>query len=291
MRRDAVRRDLKRPHAAGLRAPGLVTLLAALGILLAGCASPADDGGPDPQLRGQWELTSASDSAGQLDLSNQHITLTIGGDTSTSGRGACSSYTAQLFGSIDALWVRAELPGHVDCGSQIQLTLEQRYMAALQAVRSGSVDGGVLELTSPDATLRFARSLARPVDQLVDRLWKLTGMSSVNFFDARIDETDPIQQSTLGAELRFGANGDLTGHLGCEDFTASWAQNAGEIVVSHLATSLKVVPCPSSPSSPEGVTTDVLKVINTSFTFRTSTNELILVSSRAGIALFFGLSG
>ena len=59
---------------------------AAIVLLLASCAAPKDQGGPDPGIRGQWELLSAKDAGGTIPLANQLISLTIDGDNSTSGR-------------------------------------------------------------------------------------------------------------------------------------------------------------------------------------------------------------
>jgi heat shock protein HslJ len=269
--------------------PRITTSLAACGLavvtalFLGGCASHADGGGPDPQLRGQWQLTSARDFGGRLDLANQHITLTIDGDTSTSGRSACSNYRAQLFGTIHALWVRTELPKRIDCGSQVQQTIEERYMAALANVRSASVDGGVLVLTAPDVNLRYAKALARPVVLLVGHSWTLSSMASVYFFDAGIQGDDPASKFLLNATLRFGAHGEIRGQTGCLNFFGHVTQDAGEMLVDKLVKSTPV-PC----SSMDGAVSDnFFRVLESAFTFHAGGDSLTLVSSRVGIVLDF----
>ncbi|MDQ1571424.1 MAG: hypothetical protein QOF79_2098 [Actinomycetota bacterium] len=254
-----------------------------IGLMAGGCADPADQGGPDPQLRGQWELTNATDSGGTFDLSNQHITLTIEGDTSTTGRSACSDYRAQLFGTVNSLWVRTELPKRIDCGSQIQQTLEQRYIAALQGVRSASVRGGVLELTAPSIHLRFAKALARPVELLVGHTWTLSSMSAVSFFEARIGGQNPANDFMLNATVMFSQQGAIRGKTGCRAFSGHVIQNAGEMLVEDLVKT-EPVACDSSDAA---VDENVFRVLGTAFTFQPGADNLTLVSSRVGIALFF----
>src|SRR5580704_4054196 len=107
-----------------MRKPAAMACAAALALMLASCASPQDDGGPDPGLRGQWELQSATDAGGQIPLANQLISLTIDGDNTTTGRSTCSDYRAHVYGSISNLWVTATLPRAENCGIQAQEDIE-----------------------------------------------------------------------------------------------------------------------------------------------------------------------
>jgi heat shock protein HslJ len=252
-------------------------------LALASCSSTSDHGGPDPQLRGQWELESAKDATGIIPLRNQLITLTIGDDDKTTGRSACSDYRAKVFGSVGALWVTATLPKVQDCGTQAQQDIEERYINVLNQVRFASITGGVLDLTAPHLSLRFQRALAIPMTLVTDRNWLLTFVAPDSYYTSELSNPSPFPVS--GATLRFNKNGTMSGTTWCTTFTARYLQNAGEIVVSKLHTR----PTSGCDQDQQGVDTYVMRVIDAGFTFQSANGQLQLSSPRAELILGFAL--
>jgi hypothetical protein len=247
---------------------------------LAGCASAGDRGGPDPGLRGEWVLASATDGGGSIALLNQYITLTIAGDTSTTGRSACSDYRARFFGTLSSLWVTATLPRNIDCGTALQQTLELRYIAALNQVRSATVVGGVLDLTAPGVDLHYERALRYPTALLLDREWALQSVAPLNLQTGQKDETVPDQ----GASLRFSKTGALAVETECASITAHYFQNAGQIVADHII----VKTAPTCSSGHDGAIEDYLvRLVDSAFTFRAIKGEMTLTSNRVGVTLGF----
>jgi hypothetical protein len=259
-------------------AAATTALLAA--IALAGCTSPGDHGGPDPALRGEWILAKARDGGGAVDLLHQYITLTIAGDTTTSGRSACSDYSARFFGPLSSLWVTATLPHDIDCGTALQQTLELRYIAALGQVRSATVVGGVLDLTAPGIDLRFERALRYPMTLLLGHEWALQSVAPLNLQTGLEDETVSIQ----GAYLRFTQDGTLTVQTECASIVARYTQNAGQIVPSHISVK-GASTCGSGYDS--SVEDYLIRLIDSAFTFRAIQGRMTLTSNRVGVTLGF----
>jgi heat shock protein HslJ len=252
---------------------------AAILLLLASCATPKDQGGPDPGLRGQWELLSAKDAGGTIPLANQLITLTIDGDTTTTGRSTCSDYRAHVYGTVSSIWVTATLPREQHCGIQVQLDIEQRYIDDLNQVRTGVVTGGVLDLLAPGIDLRYQRALALPLNLVVGHIWKLATVAPDSYYAT----ANPTQVPETGATVRFDENGTLTGKTGCRTFTANYEENAGEIVTSHFADHAGG-PCSETEQAAD---THLLDVLDSGFTFLSGLGGLKISSPRAELALTF----
>ncbi|HEX4443305.1 MAG TPA: META domain-containing protein [Galbitalea sp.] len=257
----------------------VVAALVVAALLLAGCSSPRDEGGPDPAMRGQWELISATDGAGPISLANQLISLTIAGDNTTAGRSTCSDYTARVYGTQENLWITTTLPRAEHCGIQAQQDIEQRYIADLNRVRSSTVVGGVLDLLAPGVDLRYQRALAVPLGLVVDRTWNLATVSADSYY-ATANPT-PVPQK--GASIHLTRNGELGGTTGCRRFTAKYTENAGEIVISKFSYQLHG----RCTENDEAADTYVISVIEAGFTFISGIGQLSVSSPRAEISLGF----
>ncbi len=257
----------------------VIACAAACALLLSSCATPVDEGGPDPGLRGQWELQSATDAAGAIPLANQLISLTIDGDTTTTGRSTCSDYRAHVYGTVSNLWVTATLPRAENCGIQAQEDIEHRYIADLGQVRTATLVGGVLDLIAPGIDLRFARALAVPTTLIVKRTWHLTTVRSDSYYG----NSNSAWVNIGGATLRLDPDGTMTGTTGCHSFTATYTQNAGEIVAAHLVVR-SAGECTSTSPTADAV---VLQVVKAGFTFFSESGALSISSPRAQLTLDF----
>jgi heat shock protein HslJ len=261
-----------------------VAVAASMLLLLAGCAAPSSLGSPDPGLRGQWELISASDEGGPVELSNQRISLTIGAGSPSEGRSTCSDYSAQILGTVASLWVRTSFEKYPRCGNQAQQDLEHRYAADLESVRSATVTPGILHLTAPGIDLEYQKARARPTGDLVGHDWELSGVSSVAYGTQQSTAYINVNQSLNHlATLRFDANGSLTGTTGCHHLRGTYLQNAGELVMKKLEPGDETG-CDDESSAVDGY---MLRVLGTGFMFQAAGGVLILTSTRAEINLIF----
>ena len=257
----------------------IAAAVAALALLLSGCASPRDEGGPDPGMRGQWELMSASDPGGTIALANQRISLTIAADDTTNGRSTCSNYSARVYGTPANLWVTATLPRAEHCGIQAQQDIEQRYINDLNQVRTATVSGGVLDLLAPGIDLRYQRALTIPMTLVIGHTWKLASVSPDSYYAT----ANPAPVAQTGATLYFAKTGKLTGTTGCRSFTARYVENAGEVVISHFTYRVH------GQCTDDDIASDtyVVSVLEAGFTFLSGIGQLEVSSPRAEINLGF----
>ena len=263
-------------------APPVAILAAAALLMLGGCAdSGADHGGPDPAIRGQWELLSAKDDGGRIPIANQLITLTIASDATTNGRSTCSNYSARILGPSSSLWVTTKLPRAEHCGIQIQEDIEHRYIADLGQVRSARLTGGggILDLVAPGIELEYQRALVIPLNLIVNQTWSLTSASADSYYAVN----DPTIVPVSGANLYFGSDGILTGSTACRQFTAHYVENAGELVVDRFDIHNE------GPCSTQQITSDnyTMSVLESGFTFLSRTDQLVLASPRVELELTF----
>jgi heat shock protein HslJ len=270
------------------RRKGLAAMAGALAVLalaLTGCTAPSTVGGPEPAMRGQWQLLSGMDAAGTIPLDNQIVSLTINDENSTTGRSTCSNYSARIFGTMANLWVKPKLPRAEHCGVQAQQDIEHRYIADLGQVRYSTVTEGVLDLLAPGVDLRYQKALTVPLTLVTDRTWYLwtaaaysygaTANATPVYFAAPNPTPDPRTEATVS----FGANGAVRADTGCRVITADYTQNAGELVVSRF----KYRPSGHCTDNDVQADTYLVGVLQGGFTFLSGAGQLVLKSPRAEI--------
>jgi heat shock protein HslJ len=259
---------------------------AILTLALASCATAnAKGGGPDPGLRGEWQLQNGTDADGTIPLGNQLISLTIDGDDTTTGRSTCSNYTAHVYGTVSTLWVTATLPKVEACGIRAQFDIERRYIRDLNLVRTSTLAGGVLHLLAPGVDLQFHRALTVPLGLVVDREWKLASIASDSYYAT----ANPTPVSETGARIRFSRAGTLAGQTLCTTFSAHYTQNAGEIVISDLQKKARFQTGEREGCIGQSQTADdhLFDVLTTGFTFLSGGGTLTITSPRAELTLGF----
>lgn len=259
----------------------------AFALVLTGCATQQTTGGPEPDLRGQWQLISATDSGGSFQLENQLISLTIAGENSTSGRSTCSNYQAHVLGTMANLWITPIVPRAEHCGIQAQEDLEHRYFSDLAQVRYSTVTGGVLDLMSPGIDLRFQRALNLSMELVVDRTWYLEIAEEYSYYSNNLAVPIYFGRDSTSGEIRldtivsFSRNGDVRGQTGCRTFTAHYTQNAGEVVL----TDFKYTPHGNCTSEQVSEDTYLITTLQAGFTFISEEGQLVLRSPRAELQL------
>src|SRR6187549_2863226 len=114
-----------------LRAAAMALPVAAV-LLLGGCAfGPRGD-----SIDGTWNLESASDGSGELELTGQPVTLVIDGKKA-SGQGPCNSYSTQVTQNGDS--VNFGLVASTQMFCEDAADFEGQYFAALDTVTEAEV--------------------------------------------------------------------------------------------------------------------------------------------------------
>jgi hypothetical protein len=134
----------------------LLSLVAGSTLLLSGCGfgSGGIGGGTGGtpafhDLDGNWQLFSATDSAGEFDLSGlkshggaADVTLTLT-DGKLGGIAACNYYGGEFVGLPGALRVEGLSQTAMGCADSALMDLESRYLTALGSATSAQLGSGV----------------------------------------------------------------------------------------------------------------------------------------------------
>lgn len=136
----------------------LLSLTAGATLFLSGCGFGNGNGNNDGtgggspafhDLDGNWQLFSATDSAGEFDLSGlkSHggavdVTLTLT-DGKLGGIAACNYYGGEFVGLPGALLVEGLSQTDMACADSALMDLESRYLTALGSVTSAQLGSGV----------------------------------------------------------------------------------------------------------------------------------------------------
>lgn len=108
------------------------------------------------------------------------------------------------------------------------MTLEQSYLAALEAANGYQVNGATLQLSSELGTMVFIANRT----PLTGALWLLTALGDVN------DPQPPVEGSQFSAQFTRNPDsptGVLTGSTGCNEYAAVYAASLTEIKINAPA--------------------------------------------------------
>lgn len=233
-------------------------LLAVAALALAGCASSTgntDVAGPAAdELDGSWLLTAATDTSGTFDLGDTAITLEIDGDRA-SGAAPCNSYTGAFATTADGIDLGPMASTRMACSPDSVMKLETRYLAALEAVDTATIDGDTLTLSLSDDPLElvYTETDGPETADLVGPRWNLETIVTG-------DETRSVE---LDADLVFGDDGTLHGSAGCRGFTADYVHDGDEgdsagaqITLTRL--DIDHAACPATSGEQETLVFDVI---------------------------------
>ncbi|TBN57230.1 META domain-containing protein [Glaciihabitans arcticus] len=212
-----------------------IIALAIVGALaLTGCGPTGegfpDNGGPtaDPsELDGDWQLADGEDAQGVFDLKESVSTITLTGPR-TGGRTSCNIFGATVNVNGDEINVAPGAVTEAACEDPDLMTLEWRYLAALEEVTNHEVDGETLTLSGGDVILIFDAVPDVPISEFSGTIWRLEGLVT----GAGADGSTASPVGTGG--IVFNKDGTVTGNGGCSDFTGQWEVSGGVVVVTAL---------------------------------------------------------
>jgi len=221
-----------------------ILAVAIVGVLaLTGCG-PTGEGFPDnggataapSELDGDWQLADGEDAQGEFELGESVSTITLTGPR-TGGRTACNIFGATVSVTGDEITITPGAVTEAACADPALMTLESRYLAALDEVTSHEVDGDTLTLSGGDVILIFDAVPDVPISEFSGTIWRLEGLIT----GAGADGTT---SSPLGsAGIVFAKDGTVTGNSGCSDFAGQWEVSGGVVVITALQ--FEDADCPS----------------------------------------------
>jgi heat shock protein HslJ len=243
--------------------------------LISGCATTTGTApASDPHLAGEWELASATDAAGALDMPGPPITLTIAANASPHGRGPCNDYDARIIGATGPVFVTVTGRSTGYCNEPQLREVENRYLKDLGATTLATVINGLLILASGRTRLTFDPATVVKKSLITGKTWHITAFSVA---DKYYNELRPAPDHL---DLRLNKNGTLAVHTPCSLVTGTWVVDAGEIVVAHMS-----MPAHSCPVSEFVDRATVVMVLSHGFIPQPFGGTLILTNPRAEGAL------
>ena len=117
----------------------------------------------ETELDGEWQFTGGSDADGDIVVNGVPVTLLLS-QGAVSGQAPCNTYTGAVSDDNGTLYFAPIAQTLMACTDDALTDLETRYLAALQASTTGTVDGENLTLASADTTLEFTLLPQQSVD-------------------------------------------------------------------------------------------------------------------------------
>lgn len=256
------------------RAPMLtavIAMAATVAAAIAGCATPGAPTNTASSFVGQWVLVTASDDAGKLPLNGTYITLTVDESESASGRGPCSDYQAKIIGRPGPVFVSVTDRAIAMCTDAQSPGLDRRYLAALHASSVGSIDGNYLTFSSPKTRLMFHRVPHFMIGGIVDIPWEAQYETLIEPDGSSAEFTDPAGAITLLHNYTFRMSVGA-----CPGLTGRWMQDAGEIVLNHVAHATAACTTPDDDQN----RTDVMSALSQGFQFSVLKGTLVTTNPR-----------
>jgi heat shock protein HslJ len=179
---------------------------------------------PPDDMTGEWQLEHGKvDGAAVPIVKGSDITMSVHVPSIT-GKSACNSWSGRLSVVGGEIHVTDVISTAMACADDVMAS-EQAFMRAIGLVRTAQRDGDRLTLRGADVELVFSNLAAAPSADLVGTTWRLESLSSGD------TAVSPVGDPVI---LVLDAGGTFSGSTGCRQFTGSWTEGTGQIVVTTM---------------------------------------------------------
>lgn len=272
------------PHrrARSARAPLLLTVtLAALVLMLTACTpEPAPSGATAaaPILRARWQLSSARDSSGRIDLTGLFVTLTIADSSHTEVQTPCGVKRVSVRGGLGAIFVStSRATSGAECAVPDQVGFDERFFGALGRARVASFIADSLVLSAPKVQLEFVRAQSIDLEAEQGSQWKLTDIERTLGPQQRNVPLDGDAIVTLSSPSRF------TVATACYVSSGSFDTNGALYSVRDGTSSPR--PCAASAVSVDSALAEV--IYGSPFTITIHLDRMVLETAARTAVLSF----
>ncbi len=252
-----------------MKSIGKLSLLVVTVLLLAACQLLPGRGGGADLVDTSWVLSSLG---GDLPLPGTSVTLQFGADGSASGSDGCNRFRTTFSQRGDRLTF--DQPGAstmMACEEPI-MNQATAYMAALAATTKFTVSEEELILRDGNENL----AILAPVSQgLADSAWDV-----VSYNNGR----EAVVGVHLGTEIsaNFGADGQVSGNAGCNQYFAGYSVDGKAIEIGPAATTFKFCEEPPGVMEQESA---YLAALQSAATYRIEGDMLEMRSAADQIAV------
>ena len=241
-------------------------------LVLAACATSGSQAGGGDLTGKVWALTTLN---GQPLAAGTGISAQFTSDGKVSGSAGCNTYLGKYSVSGSTIAFGASIATTMMACPQPVMDQESAYLKMLEAARIYSVKGDQLTLNGADK-MTLATYKAQTQD-LAGTNWEVVGYNNGK---------QAVVSVMLGTTItaNFGADGNLTGNAGCNDYNGSYTVKGDQITIGPLASTRKFC------NDPEGVMDQearYLSALGTAATYRIDGNSLELRTKDGALAADF----
>jgi heat shock protein HslJ len=192
-----------------------------------------------------------------------------------SGNGGCNNYAGSYVTEGSNITISQLLSTMMFCDDNIS-TQESNYLMNLQKAATYSISDSLLRMMDANGTVILTYSVVQPLP-LVGTNW-----SMLNYNNGR----EAVVGALTGTEVTaiFGADGNLTGTAGCNNYRAGFKVDGNNVTIGPVATTDMLC------SEPEGIMdqeTAYLRAIENAATYKIDRQQLWLRYENESIAAIF----
>jgi heat shock protein HslJ len=251
-------------------------LLLTLTALLTACAGqPAAQ--TDPLVDTSWLLETLS---GQAPVAGTAITLSFGAGSRLAGSDGCNQYNAAYTLSGSNLTVKPPIATTLMACADDVMQQGSAYIEALGKVATYQMTAGKLSLSDSGGN-ELATFGAQSTD-LAGTSWDV-----ISYNNGKQAVVSVMAGTTLTAT--FGADGNLTGFAGCNDYNATYAASGKKTIeIGPVASTRKFCEQPAGVMDQES---QYLTALSTAATYTIDGSKLELRTSEGALAAQFNKAG
>jgi heat shock protein HslJ len=211
-----------------MRVRALASTLAVLALVAAGCSASGGSGGT---LEGTtWLMKSYDNGSSMVDVPQGVYPDAVFASGKVSGVLVCNSYSGGYTQSGSALTITALAMTQMACANTSP-DVESQMAAAMQKAATYTASNASLKIydSSGKNVVVFQ---AAPADPLSGTSWDVTGINN---------GAQAVVSVAAGTTItaQFGADGQMSGSGGCNDYSASYTAVDGTIVIGPVAATQK----------------------------------------------------
>ena len=203
------------------------------------------------------------------------LTANFGADGKLSGSAGCNNYMASYQTDGNKISIGPAASTKKAC-EQAVMDQETQYLAALSTAATYRIDGNKLELRTADGALAASFTKAASGGKALSvSSWIVTGYNNGK---------QAVVSTMAGTDLtaNFGADGNLTGNGGCNDYSATYKIDGDKISIGPAVTTRKA--CEQAVMDQE---TQYLAALSTAATYRIDGSKLELRTADGALAADF----
>lgn len=196
-------------------------VISASAILMSACATPV---GNTPALPGtKWELVTLN---GTAPIEGTSVTLFFGEDDRAGGNASCNTYSGSYKVTGNSLTFEQMMSTMMACAPAIN-EQEQSYLKVLGETKSYETAGGNLTLKDASGNALAVFAPFQPASLVGE--WQAIGINN-----GKQAVVSVMNGTTVTAV--FGADGNLSGNGGCNNYNGSYTTDGDNITIGPVAT-------------------------------------------------------